>query len=109
MLRRWLSGVEASDTAEELRTQSATGNLCEVQGLLKAGADLSAPRRGDGETALHIAASMGHVGVVAALLRSPVVEATAPASEGWTPLHLAIRVGGPCTVCLLQLGNAQVC
>jgi HEAT repeat protein len=77
-----------SDLTEKLYSAAGSGNLTEVQNLLRAGADANA-RTHNGETALHSAAISGNKDVVELLLDSGA-DVNALNGYGETPLERAV-------------------
>ncbi|WP_420632558.1 ankyrin repeat domain-containing protein [Candidatus Palauibacter sp.] len=82
---------------------AAQGGEAEVvRALAREGADVSAAR-GDGITALHLAAERGHAGVVRVLIDAGAAVEAGTRIGRYTPLHLAGR-GGHGEVVALLLG-----
>merc|ERR1712232_387047 len=65
--------ADVGDDSQLLCAEASAGNVAEVEHLLSLGAD---PNQGDYDyrTALHLAAAMGHSGVVKVLLRHPAIQ-----------------------------------
>ncbi len=94
----------ATDADARLLAAARDGDAAVVRSLLEEGADVNAAR-GDGLTALHLAAEGGHPEVAAALLDAgaPVEAGTRIGSH--TPLHVAARGGHTAVVLsLLEAG-----
>jgi ankyrin repeat protein len=91
-------GGSSAASGAALRAAVAAGDALAVAAAVKGGADVNSEQlwpegRGDGETAVHIAAAVGHAEVMATLLAVPGVDVNGLASEGWTPLCLASHAG----------------
>ena len=90
--------------AQDLMTAAQDGDLDAVLALVRSGADVTATR-GDGMSALHLAAERGQAHVAAVL-----IDAGAPLEAGtrigaYTPLHIAARRGsGEIVRALLDAG-----
>ena len=94
--------VEAQDAG--LMAAAKQGDADAVQALLAGGADPN-PARGDGMTALHMAALEGHADVVASLLEAGAEVGATTRIGAYTPLHLASRGGhGAVVRALLEKG-----
>lgn len=78
------------------------GDLNDIETLLDAGAD---PARADaqGNTPLHIAASLGMVVTLRLLLQEKTVDVDARNAKGETPLHAAVQGGFGNTAALEEL------
>ena len=94
----------ALQTGGPLIDAARNGDVEAVRSLLSEGADVNAAQ-GDGMTALHWAAELGHT-AVADLLLSVGADVGAKTRIGsYTPLHLASRSGnGPIASALLDAG-----
>ncbi|MCY3547366.1 MAG: hypothetical protein F4Z31_13495 [Gemmatimonadetes bacterium] len=80
------------------------GELEVVRELIRSGADVDA-KRGDGMTALHLAAERGHDAVARALIAAGAAVGAGTRIGNYTPLHLAARTGhGAVVVRLLEAG-----
>lgn len=79
------------DQNEELWLAALGGNIGRIRGLVEQGADPSFSTR-FGETALHAAASRGHLEPLI-YLANHGGNVNARTSKGWTPLHHAARFG----------------
>ena len=99
---RWALGwmLEAGTAAASatLRDAVDAGDAAAVQAAVANGADVNSEElwpegRGNGETAVHIAAANGHADVMDCLLAVPGVDVNGLASETWTPLGLASHAG----------------
>jgi len=77
-----------------------------VRDLVKAGADVNAAR-GDGVTALHAAAIDGDVEVARVLIAAGANVGASTVLTGWTPLHLAAKLGQAAFVDLLVKNGAD--
>ncbi len=94
--------VEAQDAG--LIAAAKQGDADAVQALLAGGADPN-PARGDGMTALHMAALEGHADVVASLLKAGAEVGATTRIGAYTPLHLASQGGhGAVVRALLEKG-----
>ena len=99
----WMLSAVGDTTAHDaasaaLRDAVDAGNLVAAKAALADGADVNSEQlwpegRGNGETAVHIAAASGHADVMACLLAVPGVDVNGLASETWTPLCLASHAG----------------
>lgn len=79
-------------------TRRSDSNI--VQLLLDAGASATTANAHTGETALSLAAALGHLPIVALLLRKGA-EVESCDNRGWTPLHYAVSRGRKKTLELL--------
>jgi len=83
---------------------AARGSPAIVELLLAEGADPNIKEGMNGQTSLHLAASMGHVEIVSLLLREGA-DPNSVDNDGATPLRLAIRDYGKVDVVRLLLEN----
>jgi len=99
-VRKCAPGARGS-AAEDLVRRAAFAGLLEAVGFLaRAGADVCAPRSFDGNACAHLAASAGHVPILALLAELTPPDAAGNASalsqkkpNGWTPAHFAAQSG----------------
>lgn len=91
---------------EDLLDAAARGDVAAVQSLLAAGVDPNAAR-GDGLTALHMAARAGNLEVTNLLLKGGANVAAVTRLGGYTPLHLASEVAQAATAAALLEAGAQ--
>ncbi len=102
--------IAPSMSVEQLNSNlfmaAKVGNSQLMTKLVQQGADVNA-RNENGETALHAAATKGHVGVVN-FLYGHNAETNARTVEGWTALHSAARFGHAGVVQALIEGGAIV-
>ncbi|XP_028918376.1 protein phosphatase 1 regulatory subunit 16A isoform X1 [Ornithorhynchus anatinus] len=94
------------DSIEEARSAPEKRMLEDVQRLLQAGADLSAPQD-HGATLLHIASANGYL-AAAELLLDHKASMTAKDQDGWEPLHAAACWGQVHLVELLVAHGADL-
>ncbi len=91
-------------TGEPLIDAARQGDVEAVRSLLASGADANT-RPGDGMTALHWAAELGHAAVAEVLLSAGAEVEAKTRIGAYTPLHLAGRGGhGPVARALLDAG-----
>ena len=96
--------AEERTFGDELLEAARDGDAAALRALLRAGADANAAR-GDGITALHLAAEHGHVEAARALLDAGAATGAGTRIGRYTPLHLAARAGhGEVVVLLLESG-----
>ena len=72
----------------ELHAAARSSGVAEVEGLLKAGADVNA-KNTDGSTPLHAAAEFNPSPSVLEVLLKAGADVNAKNTDGWTPLHMA--------------------
>ena len=97
-------GVSGADG--RLLAAVGAGNADAVRVLVEAGADVRAAR-GDGMTALHVAAEHGRAEVARALVGAGAVVDAGTRIGRYTPLHLAARGGHGAVVALLLAAGAD--
>ena len=98
---------EASSGADErLLAATGDGQVEVVRALLGGGADANAAR-GDGVTALHMAAERGHAGVARTLIDAGADVDAGTRIGRYTPLHMAARDGHGAVVALLLDAGAD--
>eukprot|EP01043_Picozoa_sp_COSAG02_P099703 COSAG02_NODE_35809_length_463_cov_0.689560_1_plen_96_part_10 len=90
----WMLEADTTAASAALRDAVDAGDAAAVSAAVENGADVNSEElwpegRGNGETAVHIAAANGHSEVMACLLAVPGVDVNGLASETWTPLGLA--------------------
>lgn len=100
------SGAERPTLRDDLLEAARVGDVAAVSALLGAGADVNAAR-GDGITALHLAAEHGHAGVARPLLDAGAAVGSGTRIGSYTPLHLAARGGHADVVALLLEAGAD--
>ena len=94
----------AASAEERLLSAARDGQLEVVRTLLEEGADVNAAR-GDGLTALHLAAEGGHRAVAQALVAAGAAVDAGTRIGGYTSLHVAARAGhGAVVLSLLEAG-----
>jgi len=94
----------AASAEERLLSAARDGQLEVVRTLLEEGADVNAAR-GDGLTALHLAAEGGHRAVAEALVAAGAAVDAGTRIGGYTSLHVAARAGhGAVVLGLLEAG-----
>ena len=94
----------AAGADERLLAAARDGQVEVVRTLLEAGADVNAAR-GDGLTALHLAAEGGHDAVAQALVAAGAAVDAGTRVGGYTPLQVAARAGhGGVALRLLEAG-----
>ncbi len=94
----------AASAEERLLSAARDGQLEVVRTLLEEGADVNAAR-GDGLTALHLAAEGGHRAVAEALVAAGAAVDAGTRIGGYTSLHVAARAGhGAVVLSLLEAG-----
>ncbi|MDE2882994.1 MAG: ankyrin repeat domain-containing protein [Acidobacteriota bacterium] len=94
----------AASADERLLAAARDGQVEIVESLLAKGADVNAAR-GDGFTALHLAAEGGHRAVAQALVAAGAAVDAGTRIGGYTPLHVAARAGhGAVVLRLLDAG-----
>lgn len=81
--------IRGADGVTAVSAAASEGHLSTVQVLVDAGADLSIPDKRCLMTPLHVAALLGHGGVVAYLLGKRGVDVEAQAAKGCRPLQCA--------------------
>lgn len=101
-----LAAADRLELRDDLLEAARLGDAEAVRALLRAGADASAAR-GDGITALHLAAEHGHAGSVRALLHAGAAVDAGTRIGRYTPLHLAARGGHDNAVALLLDAGAD--
>jgi len=90
-----------NDDSGALHTAAKEGVLPTVEALLAKGVS-AARKTKEGETALHLAARMGHFRVLKALAsRSPAFVLNAKDNNGWTIAHRAVISGNDSMVLIL--------
>ncbi len=94
----WMLEADTTVASAALRDAVDAGDAAAVSAAVENGADVNSEElwpegRGNGETAVHIAAANGHSEVMACLLAVPGVDVNGLASETWTPLGLASHAG----------------
>ena len=96
----------AASADERLLAAARDGQLEVVRTLLEEGTDVNAAR-GDGLTALHLAAEGGHRAVAEALVAAGAAVDAGTRIGGYTSLHVAARAGhGAVVLSLLEAGAA---
>ena len=94
----------AASADERLLAAARDGQVEIVRSLLEEGADVNAAR-GDGLTALHLAAEGGHLTVAEALVAAGAAVDAGTRIGGYTALHIAARAGhGAVVLHLLEAG-----
>ena len=94
----------AASAEERLLSAARDGQLEVVRTLVEEGADVNAAR-GDGLTALHLAAEGGHRAVAEALVAAGAAVDAGTRIGGYTSLHVAARAGhGAVVLSLLEAG-----
>ena len=88
----FLVGAGASPPPDPVIEAARRGDVVALERLLEQGADANSAR-GDGMTALHFAAELGHVEAVRILLQAGADVAAGTRIGHYTPLHLASRGG----------------
>jgi ankyrin repeat protein len=95
--------VRKTDSLSALQVASVRGHAPTVRALLQAGANVSFRRKkSDGPMALHLAASLGHVAVVAELLRDGGVGVESTTHGSLTPILLAVDGGHGVVATMIQ-------
>jgi len=98
------AAAEGRSLGNDLLEAARTGDAAAVRALLQTGAEVNAAR-GDGITALHLAAEHGHAEVVRTLLDAGAALERGTRIGHYTPLHLAARGGhGEVVALLLDAG-----
>lgn len=90
----------------QLLDAARSGDVSAVRASIAAGADVN-EARGDGMTALHLAAEGGHADVAAALLSAGAGVDPGTRIGSYTPLHIASRAGRTAVVELLLEAGAD--
>ncbi len=94
----------AASADDRLLAAARDGQVEIVESLLAKGADVNAAR-GDGLTALHLAAEGGHQAMAEALVAAGAAVDAGTRIGGYTPLHIAARAGhGAVVLRLLEAG-----
>jgi ankyrin repeat protein len=101
-----VSGAAVTPGNEDLLNAAARGDVAAVQSLLVAGVDPNAAR-GDGLTALHMAARAGNLELTNLLLKGGASVSAATRIGGYTPLHLASEVAQASTAAALLSAGAE--
>ncbi|KAL1518869.1 hypothetical protein AB1Y20_003146 [Prymnesium parvum] len=91
----------------EIHSAAEAGDERAVLRLLTAGVDANA-QDADHYTPLHLAAGMGHEGVVDAMCKHPGIAVGAVDENGETPLHLAAQLGHRAVAQLLLDAGADI-
>ena len=96
--------VRESDSLSALQIAAVRNHAPTVRALLEAGANPSQRRKSqaDGPLAIHLAASLGHVAVVAELIREGAVGVESTTQGALTPILLAVDGGHRAVVTLIQ-------
>ena len=112
-MRRPLAGIVALlavgvavPAQAQLLEAARSGDFDRVRTLAASGADVN-EARGDGMTALHLAAEAGQARVVATLVSEGASVEAGTRIGGYTPLHLAARGGHAGIVSALLEGKGR--
>ena len=98
------AAAEGGSLGDDLLEAARAGDAAAVRTLLQAGAEVNAAR-GDGITALHLAAEHGHAEAALALLDAGAAVGAGTRIGHYTPLHVAARGGhGEVVALLLDAG-----
>ena len=100
------AAAEGRSLGNDLLEAARTGDAAAVRALLQTGAEVNAAR-GDGITALHLAAEHGHAEAARTLLDAGAAVERGTRIGHYTPLHLAARGGHGDVVALLLDAGAD--
>lgn len=99
--------VGATSADDDLLDAARAGDVAAVASFISEGADVNGAR-GDGLTALHVAAQAGHEGVVEMLIQSGADVHRTTRIGAYTPLHLAAQAGADRAVRRLLDAGSEV-